>query len=180
MKQNLKLQRRSQKGSVFVELVLVVPLLILLVGGIFEISRMYHIQNTLEYGAKEAARIGASVREGVDSNFMGRGTIARGELENLIVNSVRVMGVIEEPGQFMIRYLNPSGNEINGVPDNLPFDRQNDPGSIDFIEVTITYPGSGSGVNKPIPIVFNPANVFQSNITLMARAIFKIEGRFQR
>ena len=178
MKRNLKLQRRSQKGSVFVELVLVVPLLILLVGGIFEISRMYHIQNTLEYGAKEAARVGASVRESVDSDFMSKGTIARDELENLILNSVRVMGVIEEPGQFMIRYLNMGGNEVMGVQD-LPFDRQNDPGAIEFVEVEVTYPGTGAGVNTPIPAVFNPGNIFQSSITLMSRAVFKIEGRFE-
>lgn len=178
MKLNFKSQRRSQQGSVFVELILVVPLLILLVGGIFEISRMYHIQNTLEYGAKTAARVGASVRESVDGNFMSMGTVSRTEIENLILNSVRVRGVIEEPGQFMIRYLNMGGNEVMGVQ-NLPFDRQNVPGSIEFVEVEITYPGTGAGVNTPIPAVFNPGNIFQSTITLMSRAIFKVEGRFE-
>ena len=43
------------------------------------------------------------------------------------------MGVIEEPGQFMIRYLNPAGNEIQGIQNDLPFDRQNNPGAIDFL-----------------------------------------------
>lgn len=176
---NPQLKIRSQKGSAFIELVLITPLLLFLVGSIFEISRIYYIQNSLEYASKEAARVGSSVKDSVDANFMSKGTISRAELENLIVNSVRVKGVIEEPGQFTIKYLNNAGNEVQGVQD-LPFDRQNNPGSIDFVQVEIKYPGSGAGVNKPIPAVFNPGNIFQSSLTLMSRAIFKIEGRFER
>lgn len=162
------------------ELALVTPLLIMFIGVIFEASRMYYIQSALEYGAKEAARIGSSVKESVDANYMSKSTISRYEIENLIKNSVRVMGVIEEGAQFMIRYLNPAGNEISGVQDNLPFDRKNDPGAIDFVEVEITYPGSGPGVNSPIPVVINPGNIFKDSITLSSKAIFKIEGRFER
>lgn len=169
---------RTQRGSVFVELTLLVPLFILIIGGVFEISRMYYIQNTLEYSAKEAARVGSSVRESVDANFMSKSTVSRMEIENLILNSVRVMGVIEEPGQFMIRYLNPAGNVIQGVQNDLPFDRANNPGAISFVEVEITYPGTGANVNKPIPALFNPFNIFQSSIKLMSKAIFQIEGRF--
>lgn len=169
---------RSAKGSALVELVLVIPLLLLAIGGIFEIGRMYYIQSTLEYGAKEAARIGSSVRESVDQNFRSTGTLSRSELEDLILNSIRVNRVIEEPGQFMIRYLNNAGNEVQGVMD-LPFDRQNDPGAIHFVEVELSYPGTGANVNSPIPIIFNPGNIFQQSLTLMARAVFQIEGRFE-
>ena len=175
----LKINQRSNKGSALVELALVIPLILLVLGGIFEIGRMYYIQSTLEYGSKEAARIGASIRESVDGNFMSKGTISRNELENLIVNSVRIKNVIEEPGQFTIKYLNRAGNEVQGVQD-LPFDRQNDPGAINFVEVEITYPGQGATVNTPIPVVFNPGNIFQNSLQLMARAVFQIEGRFER
>ena len=174
-----KTANRNQKGSAFTELVIVIPFIVLLMGTIFEVSRIYYLQNTLEYGAREAARIGASIRESVDANFMSKTTVSRTEIENLIKNSVRVMGVIEEPGQFRVKYLNPAGNEIQGIQD-LPFDRQTNPGSIDFIQVEITYPGAGANVSTPIPAVFNPGNIFQSNITLMAKAIFKIEGRLER
>lgn len=170
---------RSKSGAALVELVLVVPLLLLVIGGVFELGRMYYLQSTLEYGAKEAARIGASIKESVDENFMSKGTISKSELENLIVNSVRIPRVIEEPGQFMIRYLNNGGNEVQGVMD-LPFDRQNNPGAINFLEVEITYPGEGANVNTPIPVVFNPGNIFESKVALMARAVFQIEGRFER
>ena len=170
---------RNQKGSAFTELVIVVPFIIMLIGTIFEVSRIYYLQNTLEYSAREAARIGASIKESVDANFVSKKTVSKTELENLVKNSVRVMGVIEEPDQFTIKYLNSAGNEVPGVQD-LPFDRQNNPGSIDFIQVEITYPGAGANVNTPIPAVFNPGNIFQSNVTLMAKAIFQIEGRLER
>lgn len=174
------IKARSKKGSVLVELALLTPFLLLLVGGIFEIGRMYYIQNTLEYSAKEAARIGSSIKESADASFMSKGTISRREIENLIVNSVRVKGVIEEPGQFTIRYLNPAGNEIQGIQNDLPFDRENNPGAIDFIEVEIKYPGVGTNVNKPIPVIFNPGDIFMNSITLKAKSVFKIEGRFER
>lgn len=170
---------RNSRGSALVELVLTIPLLLLVIGGIFELGRMYYIQSTLEYGAKEAARIGASIKESVDENYNSKGTISKAAIENLIVNGVRVNGVIEEPGQFTIRYLNRGGNEVMGVQD-LPFDRQNDPGAINYVEVEITYPGQGPGVNTPIPVVFNPGHIFANQVALMAKAIFQIEGRFER
>ncbi|OGI19787.1 MAG: hypothetical protein A3B68_08225 [Candidatus Melainabacteria bacterium RIFCSPHIGHO2_02_FULL_34_12] len=170
---------RSRRANAMVEMVMIVPLLIMLIGSVFEIGRIYYIQNTLEYGAKEAARIGASVRESTDQNFVSKGTVSRNELEALIKNGVRVQGVIEEPEQFTVKYLNSAGNEVQGVQD-LPFDRTNNPGSIDYVQVEIKYPGVGPGVNKPVPAVFNPANVFNGSLTLMSKATFKIEGRFQR
>lgn len=179
MLHKLKINSRSNKASVLVELVLVVPLILLVLGGIFELGRMYYIQTTLEYSAKEAARIGASIRESVDGNYMSKGTVSRNEIENLIVNGIRVNNVIEEPGQFMIRYLNITGNEVASMPD-LPFDRQNNPGAVNFIEVEITYPGQGESVSSPIPVVFNPGNIFQNSLQLMAKAVFQIEGRFER
>ena len=175
-----EITNRSKKGSAFTELIIILPFIVVLIGTIFEVSRIYYLQNTLEYSAREAARIGASIKESVDANFMSKNTISRTAIENLIKNSVRVMGVIEEPGQFTIKYLNPGGNEIQGVQDDLPFDRQNNPGAIDFVQVEITYPGTGANVSTPIPAVFNPGNVFQSNVTLMAKAVFQIEGRLER
>ena len=176
----IKSNKRSIKGSTLGEFVMVIPLLVFLVGSMFEISRFYYIQNTLEYAVKEAARVGASIRESTDANFVSKNTVSRTELESLIKNSIRVMGVVEEPEQFTIKYLNPAGNEIQGVQNDLPFDRQNNPGSIDFVQVEVKYPGSGPNVSTPVPAVFNPGNIFQGNLTLMSKATFKIEGRLER
>ena len=68
MSNKLYIKNRSEHGTVLAELILVIPLFILIIGGVFEVGRMYYIQNTLEYASKEAARIGSSVREGVDEN----------------------------------------------------------------------------------------------------------------
>lgn len=185
MKTKRRLYRRSQSGIVFAELALVIAVLVFIALAIFEIGRAYHIQNNLEYSAKQAARIGASIREGVDQNFMSRGMVSKSELENLIFNSVKVRGIVEDKDQFMIRYLNMAGNEVMGIQD-LPFDRQNNPGSIEFIEVTLTYPGPPSSSRKPIPAVLDPGNFINSTIfpdggiALMSRAVFKIEGRFEQ
>ena len=179
MKQFKRKFIRSNKGAALTELVLVVPLLLLMIGIVFEIGRVFYIKNVLEYSSKKAARIGASIKESVDETFMGKGTISKTELENLIVNSVRVSMVIEDKEQFMIRYLNKGGNEVMGVVD-LPFDRQNNPGSIEYVEVEISYPGQGQNVNSPIPLVFNPGNLFNSTISLSSRAVFQIEGRLER
>ena len=172
---------RTFSGSPSAELVLIMPIFILLIGGIFEASRIFYLQNSLWNASKEAARIGSSIKESVDSNFMSKTTISKSEIESLIKNSVRVNGVIEEPEQFTIRYFNTAGDELQVQGNDLPFDRSNDPvNSVDFVEVEITYPGTGSNVNTPIPAVFNPGNIFQSNITLTAKSIFKIEGRLER
>lgn len=176
----IKINHRNNRGVVHVELALLAPILILFLGGIFETSRIFYIQNTLEHGTKEAARIGSSVKESVDGDFMSKGTISRAQIESLIKNSVRIMGVIEGEDQIMIRYLNPAGNEIRGIQNDLPFDRQNNPGAIDYIEVEITYPGTSPLANKPIPAFFNPGNIFQQSLTLRSKAVFKIEGRFER
>ncbi len=177
----LKNLSREQRGSIFAEIALIVPLLILFLGGMFELSRMYYLQNTLEYAVKEAARIGSSVKESVNANYVSKGTISKTELENLIKSSVRVMGIVEEPGQFMIKYLNSAGSEVVAAQDALPFDRKNNPNSaVDFVQVEITYPGTGSNVNSPIPSVFNPIGVFHNSVVLSSKAVFKIEGRFER
>ncbi len=58
---------RRQRGSALVEFAMVLPLLLVLVFGIFEIGRALHIQQTLVYSAHEGARLmalhGASLAE---------------------------------------------------------------------------------------------------------------------
>lgn len=169
---------RSNSGTAINELALILPVFMVIFGTMFELSRIYYIQSSLEYGAKQAARIGSSVKESVDSNYVSNTTLNRTELETLITNSVRISGVIQEAGQFAIKYFNSAGTEIAPVAD-LPFDRVNDPNAIDYVQVEISYPGTGAGVNAPIPVVFNPGNVFNNTITLKAKAIYKIEGRIE-
>ena len=49
--------RRRDRGAAAVEFALVVPLLVLLVVGIAELGRAYHVQSTLSGAAREGVRI---------------------------------------------------------------------------------------------------------------------------
>ena len=159
---------RSERGTALAELAIVLPVLIVFIGAIFEVSRAYYIQQTLEYGVKEASKIGTHIQ-------VNGTTLSTTNLQTLIVNSVKVAGVIAETGQFNIRYFTKSGTQLTGS--SLPFDRLNNPnGSVDLVEVKIVYPGTGSTVNTPIPAVFNPGGVFTGSVTLTARSVFQIDG----
>ena len=159
---------RSEKGIAMAEMALVIPILIVFVGAIFEVSRAYYIQQVLEFGVKEAAKVGTHVK--VSGTTLNTTTV-----QNLIVNSVMVNGVIMETGQFMIKYFTKSGTELTGA--SLPFDRTNNPtGSVDLIEVKVSYPGTGAGVNVPVPAILNPANAFMGSLTLTARSVCQIDG----
>ncbi len=159
---------RSEKGIAMAELAVVIPVLIVFIGAIFEISRAYYIQQVLEFGVKEAAKMGTHVK-------VSGTTLTTASVQNLIVNSVMVSGVIMETGQFTIKYYTKSGTELMGA--SLPFDRTNNPaGSVDLVEVKVSYPGTGAGVNTPVPAILNPGSVFMGSLTLSARSVFQIDG----
>ncbi|HEX2769458.1 MAG TPA: TadE family protein [Geobacteraceae bacterium] len=46
----------NQKGQALVELAIILPLLVLLVFGVFEFGRVMYIKNTLNFAAREGAR----------------------------------------------------------------------------------------------------------------------------
>ena len=159
---------RSERGTAMAEMAVVLPVLIVFIGAIYEVSRAYYIQQVLEFGAKEAAKIGTHVK--VSGTTLNTTTV-----QNLVVNSVMVSGVIMETGQFMIKYFTKSGTELVGA--SLPFDRTNNPnGSVDLIEVKVSYPGTGAGVNIPVPALLNPGDAFMGSLTLTARSVCQIDG----
>lgn len=159
---------RSEKGVAFAEMALVIPILLVFIGAVFEISRAYYLQLNLEYATKEAAKMGTHVK-------VTGTTVQSSSIQNLVVNSAMVSGVVQDTSQFMLRYFTKSGTELFGP--SLPFDRTNNPtGSVDLIEVKISYPGTSTGVNTPVPALFNPAGIFMGSLTLISRAVFQIDG----
>lgn len=163
---------RTERGNAFVDLALIIPILLMFIGGIFEVSRIYYIQNSLENGVKEAGRIGSQIKE----NF-GNTTVTKSNIESLIKNNVRLPGVIAGADQFTIRLLDSAGNEVAGS--NISLDWQNNPSAASYLEVQIKYPGLDPTVSSPIPAVFNPGNFFSGRTTLMSKSLFKIEGRYK-
>jgi Flp pilus assembly protein TadG len=53
-----KALRRSEKGQALVELALIVPVLLLLVLGVFEFGRLLNAYMTVQHAAREGARLG--------------------------------------------------------------------------------------------------------------------------
>lgn len=160
--------RRSERGTAIAEMAVIAPVMILALGACYELGRAYYIQNNLDYASKEAAKIGSSIT-------ISGTTVSSASIESLITMSVVIPGIIEEAGQFAVKYYTRTGTELVGA--SLPFDRVGNPaGSLDVIEVTVTYPGTGAAVNTPIPAVFNPGDVFMGNIILNSKAISQVEG----
>jgi Flp pilus assembly protein TadG len=58
--------RRNNRGQGMVELVLVLPLLLLLLAGIFEFGRHYYTRLTLRHAVAEAARFGVTGNQLID------------------------------------------------------------------------------------------------------------------
>ncbi len=159
---------RSERGTAIAELAVIAPIMILILGAVYELGRAYYLQANLDYGAKEAAKMGASI------SISGT-TVSKTSIDSIVTMSIVIPGVVQESGQFTIKYYTRTGTELTGA--SLPFDRTGNPaGSLDLIEVTLTYPGTGAGVNTPIPAVFNPGEVFMGNIILTSRAICQVEG----
>jgi len=80
----LHLFKREEKGQTLVEMAIVLPLLILLLFGIFEFGRVGHAYLTLNYAAREGARLGVTgvdddaVRERVEN---AASTLETGDIE---------------------------------------------------------------------------------------------------
>jgi Flp pilus assembly protein TadG len=56
----------SERGANLVEFAILVPLLLLLVFGIFTMARAWNVNNTLDHAVREAARFGATIDPWVD------------------------------------------------------------------------------------------------------------------
>ncbi|MGH8929014.1 MAG: TadE/TadG family type IV pilus assembly protein [Acidimicrobiia bacterium] len=53
-------EKERERGAALVEAALVLPLLLLLVFGIWTVARAWNVRNTMEHAAREAVRFGAT------------------------------------------------------------------------------------------------------------------------
>lgn len=60
-----RLQSAARRGAVAVEFAAIAPLLLAVIVGLIELSRVYSVQNTLETAAREGARFAALDRSGM-------------------------------------------------------------------------------------------------------------------
>ena len=60
---------RNQKGQALVETALIIPLLLLLVMGLFEFGRVMYIKNTLNNAARAGVRVAVVTPKFIDANI---------------------------------------------------------------------------------------------------------------
>ncbi len=79
----------ARRGAVAVEFACVAPLLLALVVGVTELTRVYEVQNVLETAAREGARFAALDREGM----LQPGQTANQKLTSDVKNLLATMGL---------------------------------------------------------------------------------------
>lgn len=116
---NMRRLRRadSQRGAAMVEMALVLPLLLMLMLGIFAAARGWQVHNVLDHAAREAARYGATL-DPFDQNAV-RG-VAIAEIQAASIPTGQLLWCHEDPGPT------PCGS--TAIPDT------------DQVAVHITYP----------------------------------------
>jgi Flp pilus assembly protein TadG len=82
-------RRRLRLGAVAVEFAAVAPVLLAIVVGLIEMTRVYNVQNTLETAAREGARFASLDRTGM----LQQGETANSKLINDVKNFLATSGI---------------------------------------------------------------------------------------
>jgi Flp pilus assembly protein TadG len=78
---------RGRRGAVAVEFAAVAPVLLAVVVGLTELSRVYNVQNTLETAAREGARFAAMDRTGLMQEGQTANTKLIADVKNFLASS---------------------------------------------------------------------------------------------
>ena len=90
---------QQRKGAVAVEFAVVAPMLLAIVVGLLELSRVYDVQNMIESAAREGARFAATDRSGM----MQEGQTANQKLAGDVLNLLSSSGIPTADIQVSIR-----------------------------------------------------------------------------
>jgi Flp pilus assembly protein TadG len=87
-----KIHRSRRRGAVAVEFAFVAPVLLAVIVGLIELTRVYDVQNTLEMACREGARFAALDRDGMLLN----GQTANQKLVSDVKNFLKSAGIDPE------------------------------------------------------------------------------------
>ena len=121
--------RMERKGAVAVEFAVVAPMLLAIVVGLIELSRVYDVQNVIETAAREGARFAASDRSGMTEE----GQTANAKLTTDVLNLLASSGI--PTSEVVVTIIDP---ENPGVE----FDLDNPANDLRLFEVHIDIPYS--------------------------------------
>ncbi len=139
-------RRRGETGAALIEMAIVLPLLVMLLLGIFATARGWQVHNVLDHAAREAARYGATVDPWDDTPGA-----SDQEVENVALAEIQAASVPTGSLSFCIG----KGPTPCGQPQVLDTDQ---------VAVQITYP------NYQLEFVF-----FSMTIDLHATAFARYE-----
>lgn len=88
----------ARRGAVAVEFAFIAPMLLAIVLGLIELTRVYDAQYLLETAAREGARLAAMERDGV----LGDGETANGKMTKDVKNFLESSGIPEDSIQVNI------------------------------------------------------------------------------
>jgi TadE-like protein len=135
----LRRQMLRERGAAAVELALVLPLLLLMVGGIIDFGRFFYTQNIVVNAAREGAR----------SRALGYTTGA--STTRVQQSLLGVQTPLPTPSYWLVQGAGPTLT-VNG---NCP----SSPGPLDRQRVTVTVPGFKYMVLEPVSKLFGGALV---------------------
>ncbi|WP_218939074.1 TadE/TadG family type IV pilus assembly protein [Lysinibacillus antri] len=96
---------KSQKGNAMVELALVLPILILLLCGIIDFGRVFHVYLTIDHAGREAAR-----------------TASLGKFSDVVTIAVDKSGSLISASDVTVSYSDP--NKVSGSLATVKIDYQ--------------------------------------------------------
>jgi hypothetical protein len=79
-------KRRSRRGAVSVEFAIIAPVLLTMVVGVVEASRLFDSQNLLASAAREGARLAAMDREGMFENGQSTNDKIEDDVRNILAS----------------------------------------------------------------------------------------------
>jgi hypothetical protein len=149
--------KSGERGAALVETAIVLPLLLLLVFGIWTTARAWNVHNVLDHASREAARIGATTGEVAEMS-----TVARGEVE---ASSVQ-WGSVTSTCFKVIDGGAGGGTVRGGGPPCINFGSGTglDPTTDDRVQVTLEIP------NYTLDFLF-----FSVDVTLRSKAVARLE-----
>lgn len=146
-----------ERGAALIETAIVLPLLLLLVFGIWATARAWNVHNVLDHAAREAARIGATT-----GDIARMANVAQGEVEASTVQ----WGSVSDTCFKVIDGGAGGGTVRGGGAPCISFGSGAglDPTTDDRVQVTLAIP------NYDLDFLF-----FSVNVTLSSKAVARLE-----
>ncbi len=142
-------KERARRGSVVVEFAFLAPVLVVLVLGMAEASRLLNIQNHLATAARQGARLAAMNRTGM----LGEGQTTNQKIINDIQNFLDACGL---PGDQASVTISEADNP------NTPFDLDDPANDLELFQVLVELPYSAVNPLGPPDVGFTAKVVFRN------------------